>query len=42
MRPVDGFITKKAWIERKRRSVTGRKSQVQIPCAWLCRNVAQL
>ena len=34
-------ITKNAYKGRKRRSLTGRKSQAQMSSAWLRRNVAQ-
>jgi len=33
---------KKAKIDRKSRSIIGRKSQAQISSAWLCRNVAHV
>ena len=35
-------MMKKAKSERKKRSVTGKKSQAQISCAWLCRKVDQV
>jgi hypothetical protein len=35
-------VLKKANSERKKRSVTGRKSHAQICPAWLCRKVAHV
>ena len=35
-------MMKKAKSERKKRSVTGKKSQAQIWLAWLCRKVDQV
>ncbi len=32
-------MMKKAKSERKKRSVTGKKSHAQISCAWLCKKV---